>query len=286
MKKKSNKSRQKTKAERVDRKIKETEKANHIHRTISAANSEQDLLSSLAAFSLVEVNLACPPSAELVDKRLQEDVVGNNIEKIKLKVEFHASPLPPKLLESCLELFEANMGSLYRSSSWGLNLDEKRKELRRDHARFLIVKRDEIDETQGGEKLDATRSFAQNVDTVYNDDKDNSIVAFTHFRFETNDEDISPIDQEVVLYVYEVQVSERLKRGGLGRRLMSIMELIAMKRDGVNKVMLTVFKENQIALNFYTKKMKYVIDDSSPSNFDQDAENIVDYQILSKLIGK
>jgi len=49
--------------------------------------------------------------------------------------------------------------------------------------------------------------------------------------------------------------------------------------------MLTVFKKNLKAINFYIEKMKYSIDDSSPS-FNKVCDHIVDYEILSKRIGR
>jgi len=45
----------------------------------------------------------------------------------------------------------------------------------------------------------------------------------------------------------------------------------------MHKVMLTVFKQNTIAMDFYTKALNYRIDRSSPSRF----QTIADYEILS-----
>ena len=104
-------------------------------------------------------------------------------------------------------------------------------------------------------------------------------MAFVHFRFEPNDDE-KPTEE--VLYVYEIQVSDRAQRSGLGKRLMNIMELVALK-NGMQKVMLTVFKMNGGAMKFYREKMKYAIDESSPSNFDGE---VADYEILSKVVGK
>lgn len=237
----------------------------------------------------MDVRLAILPSSEELDggrrEATTEETTGTDT---RLKVEFRASPLPPKLCDACLDLFQRNMGSLYSSSAWGLNLDEKRKEFEHEDARFLIVRRQE--EGEGGEtqeEAEGTLSALNEGITNGNDDKSNDIVAFTHFRFESNDKDIPLIEQEVVLYVYEVQVSDIARRVGLGRRLMSIMELIALKRMGIKKVMLTVFKANQIAMDFYLNRMKYDIDESSPSHFAEDGgEDTVDYEILSKCIGR
>ena len=178
-----------------------------------------------------------------------EDTKPKN--KIPVKVAFQSSPLP---------------SIMYQASSWGLDLDEKSSELRHETARFLIVE---------------AAADADGADANANDDgtTKRDVLAFVHFRFEPNDDE-KPTEE--VLYVYEIQVSDRAQRSGLGKRLMNIMELVANK-NGMQKVMLTVFKMNGGAMKFYREKMKYAIDESSPSNFDGE---VADYEILSKVVGK
>lgn len=48
----------------------------------------------------------------------------------------------------------------------------------------------------------------------------------------------------------------------------------------MKKVILTVFKHNHQALNFYTKKLKFRQDATAPK------ENHIDYTILSKKVEK
>jgi len=141
-------------------------------------------------------------------------------------------------------LFEENMGSLYRASYWGLDLNEKRRELDDKDARFLLVHDD-------GEKL----------------------VGYCHIRFGTNDDD-DPI--EVVVYVYELQVSSKYQRFGIGRRLMELVHQITWKA-GLAKVMLTVFNSNEKAVRFY-KNLGYTIDDTSPSHNGVES----DYEIMCR----
>jgi len=57
-----------------------------------------------------------------------------------------------------------------------------------------------------------------------------------------------------------------------------MMKIMAMKLK-LRKVMLTVFKENQNAMKFYKQKMKYEVDETSPT-----AEEEEDYEILSKAV--
>lgn len=154
-------------------------------------------------------------------------------------------------LDACLDLFENNMGEMYKNSSWGLNMKEKKDELTHEKARYLIVSSQE--------------------------ESVKKMLAFAHFRFEEDDDDKPTAE---VLYLYEIQIDTLVQRNGLGKRMMDILEMIATEY-GMRKVMLTVFKINKEALAFYNK-LNYVIDESSPSEFGEEA----DYEILSKIIHK
>jgi len=177
----------------------------------------------------------------------------------------------PVLLQQCLDLFQANMGDLYRNSRWGLNLDEKREEFRHKKARFLLVRA-----TRNNSIPEKQPASAEEDEE---DDRENhsSLAAFVHFRFCYDDDD-QP--EAAVLYVYEIQVAPAHRRRGLGRRLMAVVESVARAVD-LPCVMLTVFQKNEAALQFYQKKLGYQIDPSSPS---QHGELVEDYEILSKQI--
>lgn len=165
--------------------------------------------------------------------------------KSNLSVTFSlSSQISEERFQQILNLFERNMGEMYKNSSWGLNLDEKSAELRDDKARFLLVLDDE-------EKLSG----------------------FVHFRFEYDDEE-SP--SCAVLYLYEIQIESMYRRCGVGKRLMKIAEGIA-REQSMKKIVLTVFKKNQQAMEFYTKTLGYVIDESSPSTI---GDRHYDYEIL------
>lgn len=170
-------------------------------------------------------------------------------------IHFHKYPLKDSILESCLALFQANMKEMYKQSSWGFNMEEKRQELSHMHARYLVV----------------TRRKEDNCTTIDQD----QVLAFTHFRFEVDDDD-EPTQE--VLYLYEIQIDPMVQRNGLGRRIMHLIELIA-KEMNMKKVMLTVFKHNESAMRFY-ERLDYTIDVTSPSQFGENA----DYEILSKIV--
>lgn len=160
-----------------------------------------------------------------------------------LNLKFFIS-MPDGRLAECRSLFEKNMGELYRKSSWGLNLDEKTSELKHKGARFLLLL-----------------------------GLDDSLAGFVHFRFEYDDEERPT---QAVLYLYEIQIDSLYHRQGLGKNIMAIVEKIAKISD-MKKVMLTCFKSNKPAMDFY-KDLEYQIDETSPSNFNEPA----DYEILSR----
>jgi len=76
---------------------------------------------------------------------------------------------------------------------------------------------------------------------------------------------------------YELQVSPSVQRGGIGKALMQCLCDIARKWN-MQKVMLTVFKENQPAFSFYGAMGFKVESDGEWAGEDED----MDYCIMSK----
>ena len=205
-----------------------------LRKRLAAANRSEDLLRGLDDDGIV----------------LSFEVPENEAETARrnLSIIFASSGnITESRIIECLDLFERNMGELYRNSSWGLDMEEKLTELRHDKARFLLL-------------LDDNEKLA----------------GFVHFRFEYDEEE-SP--SCAVLYIYEIQIESIYRRCGIGKRLMNIPERIA-RNESMLKVLLTVFKSNQEAMSFYTKKMGYNIDETSPTKFGESA----DYEILSSLV--
>jgi len=100
------------------------------------------------------------------------------------------------------------------------------------------------------------------------------------FRFEYE-------DRENTLYCYELEISKAAQRTGLGTILMGHLMTIGSAWE-MDKIMLTVFKENSPALKFY-QTVGFIIDPSSPSYLEDgtiadDVED-VDYEIMSKVCG-
>jgi len=144
--------------------------------------------------------------------------------------------------EFIIDLLAKNMKKLYEDSEWGWNDKNKREEMLDEKAWYLLA------ETSDG-----------------------TIAGYSHFRFDMD------FDDEVV-YVYEIQIDSTYQRKGLGRFMMQVLEMLAFKAD-MRKIMLTVFKHNPEAENFFKKTMKYEIDETCPID---DVVEQYDYEILSK----
>ena len=264
-----------------------------LKRILAHANAQSNPLASLpSAFLSINLN-PCKNNG---------NAAGNNDTPSKnnsaATIHYYKSPLPEPILEQCLELFERNMGEMYRRSEWGLNMADKRKELLHEDARFLIIMLDEHENKDGqslpsndsadsatttADEITATTAAMTIDDTTKNasiEEQKVIVIGFAHFRFEP-DEDSSNNPLLPITYLYELQIS--LTSHGLGQKLMTLVELLSLQLQ-MTKVILTVFKCNTGAMRFYLNKLKgYEVDECSPSNFE--GEEDVDYEILSKRIG-
>lgn len=164
--------------------------------------------------------------------------------------------LDDDVVEWAFQLTKSNMQLLYAMSEWGWNDKEKHTEMTDPHAWYLIA---------------------------HNVDRDDQPVAAVHFRFDIDSDD-------EVLYCYEIQLCEEVRRKGLGKFLMQILELMAFKAQ-MKKVMVTVLRHNAAAHEFFLNKLKYEVDETSPEDTLEDALFCPDgsaacYQILSKSIAE
>merc|ERR1719190_145448 len=142
-----------------------------------------------------------------------------------------------------VDLMERNMKEVYVKSEWGWNAENKKTELMEEAAWYLLAREAES----------------------------NKPVAFSHFRFDMDHDDD-------VLYCYEIQLEESVRRKGLGKFMMKVLELLMMKND-LLKIMLTVFKHNDVASKFFKEVLKFEIDETCP--YDTVYEQF-DYEILSR----
>lgn len=125
-------------------------------------------------------------------------------------------------------LLKKNMEKLYQTSDWGWDDKKKLSQMTEPAAWYLIAR-----------------------------DESKTPVAFSHFRFD--------MDYGVdVLYLYELQLEESVRRKGLGKFMSEAIEFIAFKNN-LKKVVLTCFKHNPEAMEFY-KSMNFTVDCTSPED--------------------
>ena len=172
---------------------------------------------------------------------------------------------------------------MYEKSDWGLDMEKKEEELRHADAKFLVVvssPSSESNDDAATRNGDGDAATTAGHDGTERRDAAVVVIAFAHFRYELLDVPAMPIT-----YLYELQVHPSHRSLGLGRHLMTIIERLSAIM-GMQKIMLTAFRSNRKAIRFYESRCGYKVDESSPSNFNDDEGVECDYEILSKVVPK
>jgi ribosomal protein S18 acetylase RimI-like enzyme len=136
-----------------------------------------------------------------------------------------AASLSDPRREICLSLIEQTSALDYENSGSGWSVSKKRKEMKLPDMKYITLL---------GE---------------------GTIAGFMSFM-------VTYEDGYEVLYIYEIHLFPQWQGRGLGKQLMDIAEAIA-RNVGLAKVMLTVFRANRRAIDWYTK-LGYQEDDFSP----------------------
>ena len=174
------------------------------------------------------------------------------------KINFVSSAnLTKDELNACFKLVESTSRPDYDSSSWGWHPKRKKREMKEDEMRYLLVRSARGEEHRDGGPIDRVEGF---------------------FSFMLTHDSTPSVP---VLYIYEIHLEQSLRKVGLGTHLMDMAERTA-ERVGVAKVMLTCFLSNEKAHGYY-KRRGYVTDVCSPE--DRKTRNKVvkaDYVIMSK----
>eukprot|EP00986_Skeletonema_menzelii_P005233 scaffold1857_cov86-Skeletonema_menzelii.AAC.1 len=212
-----------------------------LKRILAHANAQSNPLAALPS-AFLTVNVA--PCKNNGNADGDNDALSN---KHGATIHYYKSPLPEPILKQCLELFERNMGEMYRKSEWGLNMEEKRKELLHEDARFLIIMLDENDVDDVRQSASPSNGIAESAVNMTDDaneitsntaamaiDKktknaskeEQNVIGFAHFRFEP-DEDSPHNPLLPITYVYELQIS--ITSHGLGQKLMTLIELLSLQ---------------------------------------------------------
>lgn len=154
------------------------------------------------------------------------------------------------VLDECFHLVESTSAEDYRKSGQGWSPLKKKKEMQLPDLKYLVLR--------------ASQSLL--------------VLGFISFM-------VTYEDGYEVLYVYEIHLVPNFQGKGLGRRLMEVAEHVGRK-VGLEKVMLTVFRSNTMAVGMY-EKLGYAVDEYSPQprRLRNGGFKESSYVILSKSLG-
>jgi ribosomal protein S18 acetylase RimI-like enzyme len=190
----------------------------------------------------------------------------------------------------CFNLLKSNMEFFYKAA-WSWKDKVKMSELQSSSARIISIWQDSTLPSS----LPAAESLC-NVDGTENDageeaeeecgweteddDSEAQLHAFAHYRFCTEEGILSADSDErfPVLYIWEMQVSEKSRGRGFGRMLMDMLSAIACEAS-MHSMVLTVFSSNKPAIAFY-KHMGFDHTMDCPSRTQSDSPHF----ILSKRV--
>ena len=199
-----------------------------------------------------------PPIPGLPTENKSTDSEANDSNAIQTPLDvYSAATINPTDLEACIDLIELTSGEAYTASGGGWSRPAKRKEMKLPDMKYLIVR---------GTSTDAADEPSSSRDAV---------LGFLSFM-------VTYEDGMEVVYCYEIHLSASARGKGLGKLLMDRMEGIG-RRVGLEKAMLTVFKSNTTAREFY-RRGGYVVDEYSPKprRLRNGTVKEFDYEILSK----
>lgn len=172
-----------------------------------------------------------------------------------------------------LSSLEAFLKPMYAGTALAWSKAQKRRELRAPEQRLVFV-------AAGAGGGNESRSDGGR---ERKEDRPDEPVGFLSYRVDSYDEERSDDggedgELEYVVYVYEVVVAPCVRRMGLARALLELLERICTCA-GVLRIVLTVFDSNVGAIRLYKECLGYTNDESCPSKY-----GVVDakYQILTK----
>lgn len=179
------------------------------------------------------------------------------------------------LLEQCLDLTESTSAEAYKRSEIKWSRTTKKKEMQLPDMRYIIL----LDRTEDlSDKPEFMRS--SNRAQPLSNKPLAKMAGFVSFM-------VTYEDNHEVMYIYEIHFQKPYQGKGLGRILMDTVEEAAMK-IGLEKIMLTVFRENVRASSWYQESLGYGVDDYSPQPrvFRDGTVKESGYLILSKALGR
>jgi len=176
---------------------------------------------------------------------------------MKLKIEFSAK-LSRADANWAFDLTKTHMENVYENSGYGWDDEDKMRELTEQGARFLLVR-------EASEGPSAGR-----------------LVAFAHFRFTVQGEVMDIMAGEPCLYLWDLQVEKTCQRRGLGRHMITLLELIA-RREKMSYLSLPIQNMDNRSMDWITKIRGFKPDFELTNlvGFDPETEG---FTVMSKML--
>lgn len=168
-------------------------------------------------------------ASEFFEQYASRDILGT-VSAVDLGIALSANDaatISKDTLESCLALIEETSAHDYQHSEMKWSTTKKRKEMKLPDMKYITL----IEEQSG------------------------NLIGFISFM-------VTYEDGYEVLYIYEIHFIPQWQGKGIGKKLVHVIEQIG-NNVGLEKVMLTVFRTNTRAVNWY-QNLGYVEDEFSP----------------------
>ena len=163
---------------------------------------------------------------------------------LNVELEF-ATRLPRRLMEWAVDLTERNLRPAYDSAGVAFDPSDLKEEFREQSNRFLVV-REKPAKKEGGEEGNEEEE---------EDGKPGAPVGYVHFRFSMDGELRGEMTGKPALWVFSIQLEDKVKRKGLGRHVMNVIELMARKNN-MQSVYVVCMAEDNVTEAFVTSKLR------------------------------
>lgn len=150
------------------------------------------------------------------------------------------------------DLVKLNMEERYDASGYGWDDEDKKNELHESGTRFLLVREKGWD----------------------------NLIAFAHFRFTVQGEVMDVMAGKPAVFVWDIHVEEEYQRKGLGKHLLTLLELIA-RRENIDMISIPIQLSDAVASAWISKLKGYGPDNDLKKTigFDPEQEG---FQVFSK----
>jgi GNAT superfamily N-acetyltransferase len=176
---------------------------------------------------------------------------------LNLRIEFSAK-LSRNDANWAFDLTKSHMETIYENSGYGWDDEDKMRELTEQGARFLLV-----------------REFCEG----HNNGR---LVGFAHFRFTVQGEVMDMMAGDPCLYLWDIQIERSAQGRGLGRHMITLLELIARK-EKMSYISIPIQNSDTRSLEWILKVRGFKADFelSNLVGFDPDTEVKIIKNIIS-----